>query len=445
MRCIPQRVNSFAGHGAAPLPESSWPLPVFQLEPVPHSVVKNRFSRAVRPSTRLIRHLDGGSYCETIDRDDKYCRSRLDRTRGSGGLPFGSVRGGPVVGLPAVVSAKGAIVPTAPLIPADLIAAMQEGRFEDARRALTALGEKANDADDRAYFAYLRGLAERLAGNRDDARETLRTALQAAPSTRWAAKIRFELAGDRAGRGQPGRRRGAGPGRGRATAGRRPQGPAGRGLSCLRRRCSSPDDPLVRPDPNAAYELLDQARELAKSPALRARFLFAMGRASLAASNSAAPIENFQSYLKDYPRGRRPLRGPASAGRGSAEIQSAPARAADLDRPGPGHRAARSRPSGQPAIAAIRATALYEIASTYGIPNPPDDTSLNLGVAGTRRFLAAAPAHPRAVRAAYSRSARRTWRAARRPRRSMRSRGSSRRTASRSRPTRPGATGPSCR
>ena len=51
--------------------------------------------------------------------------------------------------------------------------------------------------------------------------------------------------------------------------------------------------------------------------------------------------------------------------------------------------------------AAIRAQALSEVPSTYGMPNPPDDTSLNLGVAAIKRFLAAAPAHPRAVRAAF--------------------------------------------
>ena len=50
---------------------------------------------------------------------------------------------------------------------------------------------------------------------------------------------------------------------------------------------------------------------------------------------------------------------------------------------------------------AIRALALHAIPSTYGIPNPPDDTSLNQGVAALKRFLAAYPAHPKAVRAAY--------------------------------------------
>src|SRR5205807_3423217 len=69
------------------------------------------------------------------------------------------------------------------------------------------------------------------------------------------------------------------------------------------RRLLEPADPVVRPDPNAAYELLDQARDLAKSPALRARFLFSMGRASMAVPNFARAIQNFQEYLKEYPDG----------------------------------------------------------------------------------------------------------------------------------------------
>jgi len=96
---------------------------------------------------------------------------------------------------PAVVSAKAAIDPAAPILPAEVVAAMQEGRYEEGRRALIALGEKSKDADDRAYFAFLQAVAERLSGHRDAAPETLRTAIPAAAATRWAAKVRFELAG----------------------------------------------------------------------------------------------------------------------------------------------------------------------------------------------------------------------------------------------------------
>ena len=48
-----------------------------------------------------------------------------------------------------------------------------------------------------------------------------------------------------------------------------------------------------------------------------------------------------------------------------------------------------------------RVDALYRIPSTYGIPNPPDDAQLGLGVAALRRALDADPAHPKAVQAAF--------------------------------------------
>lgn len=95
----------------------------------------------------------------------------------------------------ALPTAKGAIEPPAPVPPPDVVAAMQEARYDDASRVLLATAEKAADADDRAYFSYLRAVAERLAGRRNAAREVLRTALRLAPSSRWDAKIRYELAG----------------------------------------------------------------------------------------------------------------------------------------------------------------------------------------------------------------------------------------------------------
>ncbi|KAJ3047185.1 hypothetical protein HK102_012985, partial [Quaeritorhiza haematococci] len=54
-----------------------------------------------------------------------------------------------------------------------------------------------------------------------------------------------------------------------------------------------------------------------------------------------------------------------------------------------------------PADDEARALALAQIPATYGVPAPPDESSLTLGVAALRRFLAAYPAHPRAVRAAF--------------------------------------------
>jgi tetratricopeptide (TPR) repeat protein len=301
----------------------------------------------------------------------------------------------------AVPTAKGAIEPAAPVLPADVVAAMQDARFDEARRALIALGERAADADDRAYFAYLRAVAERLSGNRDGAREVLQEALRIAPTNRWAAKIRYELAGVELAAGQL------------ATAEELARAEAVRLLAADRKdrlaevyhafaiRLLEPGDPVIPPDPNAAHELLVQARDLAKSPALRARFLEAMGRASLAANNPQRTIQDSEAYLKEFPDGADRFTVRLRLGQAQQKIgQLLPARLtlSDLARDLGRLKTADLKPE----FAGLRATALYEIAATYGIPNPPDDTSLNLGIAALRRFLATAPSHPKAVRAVYS-------------------------------------------
>ena len=319
---------------------------------------------------------------------------------GSTILRLGAAEVEPVIDLPAAVLAKRAIHPAAPAVPAELIAAMQDGRYEDARRALIALALDAKSEDDRAYFGYLRGVSERLAGHRDAAIESFRTTLKAAPATPWAAKIRFELAGIELAAGNP------------AVAEQLTRDDAERLLAgdrkdrlaevyhAFARQLLEPNDPVIRPDPNSAYELLDQARELAKSPALRAKFLFSMGRASLAANDFGRAIVNFQTYLREYPSGEDRLNVRLQLGDAQRQAnQFLPARLTwtdltrDIDRLKPAERT--------PEIIAIRARALSEVAATYGMPNPPDDTSLNLGIAAIKRFLAAAPSHPKAVRAAF--------------------------------------------
>src|SRR5437868_5446560 len=65
------------------------------------------------------------------------------------------------------VAGAAAIKPAAPVIPGEIIAALQEARFDAARAALAAMREKAADALTRAYLGYLQGIAERLAGRKD--------------------------------------------------------------------------------------------------------------------------------------------------------------------------------------------------------------------------------------------------------------------------------------
>jgi alpha-2-macroglobulin len=307
----------------------------------------------------------------------------------------------PAVPAPIASTPKLAIEPAAPLVLPEVVAGLQSGQFEHARKQLVTLREKAKTTDEATYFAYLQGIAERLSGRRDAARETLRTAIQADPLSRWAPKIRFELAGIELATGNWT----AAEELARAEATRLLAGDRKDRLAQVyhefARRLLEPNDPLVPADPNAAYELLTQARDLAESPALRAQLLFAMGRASLIVANPSRAIENFQEYLKEYPKA--PERFAVRLQLGEAQRRTNQFLAARLTWTDLAREIAQLQPAElSKDVAAIRANALYEIASTYGIPNPPDDTSLNLGVAALRRFLAAFPAHDKAVRAAYS-------------------------------------------
>ena len=112
-----------------------------------------------------------------------------------------------------------------------------------------------------------KAIAERLSGQRDMARETLRKTIAGQP--RWALgpKDPVRAGGHRAGRGQMGGRRRADASRGRPPAGRTRKDQLAGVYQAFAQKLLEPGDPLVRPDPNAAYELLVQARELAESPA----------------------------------------------------------------------------------------------------------------------------------------------------------------------------------
>jgi tetratricopeptide (TPR) repeat protein len=298
------------------------------------------------------------------------------------------------------LTAKSAVEPAAPVVPPEVVAAMQEGRYDAAIQQLGDLEGKAKTADDRAYFAYLEAIADRLAGRRDSARQRLTKAIQAGPDSRWAVKIRYELAGVEMAAGNWA----AAEELARTEAVQLLQGTRKDRLAGIYRdfanRLLEPGDPLVQPDPKAAYEMLAQARELAESPELRASLLFAMGRAKVAAGDPAGALENFRQYLADYPKGADRLA--VRFQLGLAEQKTNQALLARRTWTDLAREIERLKPDEvTKEIADIRALSLYNIASTFGIPAPPDDAALNQGVAAMRRFLAAFPAHPKAVRAAH--------------------------------------------
>ena len=291
--------------------------------------------------------------------------------------------------------------PAAPVLPAEIVDSMQEGRYDEAGRLLAALAERTKSTDDKAYFSYVGGIAQRLGGHRDSARELLRKASLVDPKGRWVVKIRYELAGLEltAGKLRPPAEELARAEAERLLAGDRKDQLAGVYHDYARRLLES-GDPLIPPDPNGAYDLLVQARELAESPALRAGLLFAMGKASMAAGNPARAIENFLLYTQEYPAGADQLTVRFQLGDAQQKTkQPLLARRTWTDVAREIERIPAAQLSKE--ASAIRADALYSIASTYGIPNPPDDTSLNRGVAALTRFRSAYPNHPRAVRASH--------------------------------------------
>ncbi len=164
------------------------------------------------------------------------------------------------------------------------------------------------------------------------------------------------------------------------------------------RRLLKPDDPVTPPDPAGAFDLLKQARGLAKGPELIATLRLELARAAQSANKHDQAVEEFREYLKDT---RAPDRAAARYGLGESQFhlnQLNEARAtwgdlaADLSKLPAGTRRD---------VEEIAGNALYQIAMTYGIPSPADDARLELGVAALRRFLTAYPTHKWAVRASY--------------------------------------------
>ena len=235
---------------------------------------------------------------------------------------------------PALPSGRKAVDPVAPEVPASIVGALQDGKYDEADRALAAfLADARTSADARSYATLLRGVALRLAKKYDPARELLTAALKAEPKGRWAPKIRSELAAVEVAAGKFA----AAEALARAEAEELLEGDRKDRLAEVYRgfadRLLKPDLPTVPADPEGAYALLVQARSLAKGDPLRARLLLAMGRSSQAAGNPTRAIQDYSTYLSEYPKGAGPSPGPFPSGRGPVHGPAIHPGAALLDRP----------------------------------------------------------------------------------------------------------------
>ena len=312
-------------------------------------------------------------------------------------------------------TARRAVAPITPNLPSPVVVAMQEGKYAGASTALDRLIAEAKTPSDKSYYRFLRGIAERLGGKPEDARRTLAEALELEPKGPWAAKIRFELAAVELAAGRSSQAEALARLEAETLLSPDRKDRLAEVYHAFARRLLSPDDPVSKPDPVGAYVLLAKARELAKGEALRASLLFAMARAGQrpgairqggqasqkgGPSPTINPIRDFQAYLDEYPKGAdrfaaRFHLGEAqlAAGQGVAARMTWTDLARDL-----GRQEVRPLPGD---LADLRASSLYQVARTYGIPNPSDDTQLNLGVAALRRFLDDYPSNPKAVRASF--------------------------------------------
>ncbi len=322
---------------------------------------------------------------------------------------------GPVVEPPG--SAKRVLLRPAPEVPGEVVAAMQGGKYAEAATALDKLIAGAKGPGDRSYYRFLRGIAERLGGKSAEGRTTLAEALREDPKGPWASKIRFELATAELAAGRPAAAEALARAEAESLLASDRKDRLAEVYHAFARRLLAPDNPLTRPDPASAVALLARARDLAKGETLRASLLFEMARAAQVRparpneqTKSAAPneavaqvgdaIRDFGTYIREYPRGADRFAARfhlAEAQLAAGQVAVARLTWTDL---------ARDLAKGLAKVPSkdqsdLRGSALYQISRTYGIPNPGDDLALNLGVAALRRFLADAPAHPKAVRASF--------------------------------------------
>ena len=290
-----------------------------------------------------------------------------------------------------------AIEPVALPLPGEVVGALQEGRYKDALASLAkaAEGPKVNP-DDKAYLALVRGIALRLDGRADEARAAWQEALKAGPTGTWAPKLRAELATAELAAGHAAEAETLARVEAEALLG----GDRKDRLAGLYRGFAEsllhPENPATAPDFEGAYALLAEARTLAQGAQTRAKLLLEMARASRRTDNHARTLQDLHAYLAEYPKGaERPA---ARLELGDTQLAAGQAPQArltwsDLARELEGKDEATAQQ--------LRADALYRIPATFGIPTPPDDTQLGLGVSALRRALAFAPTHPAAAQAAF--------------------------------------------
>ena len=281
-------------------------------------------------------------------------------------------------------------------MPDTVLAAMQAGRYAEAVAGLDKLAADAKlSADDRAFVALLKATALRRSGKLVEARATLADVVKAQPKNPWAAKLLGErIAVELAAKAFPAAEALARSAAESALADARKDRLAEvyRGFA---RRMLAPEVATTAPDPAGAHALLQAARGLAKSKALRATLLREMAAASAKSGSQPAAIAENTQYLAENPDAQD--RPDARFDLGTAQLgagQTVEARRTFGD-------LARDLATAGKAKSTLRAKALHRVAATYGAPAPPDDAQLGLAIAALRAAIKAEPDGETALVAAH--------------------------------------------
>ena len=295
------------------------------------------------------------------------------------------------------ISADRAVKPLSPALPPDLLAALQGGKTAEAIAGLDRLAANpAIPADDRDYLALLKGITLRRAGKFAEARATLKAATAGRPEGRWASKIRGEMiAVELAARAFP-----AAESLARLAAESALDDSRKDRLAEIYRGFAEsllkPELITTAPDPAGAHALLAAGRGLAKGKDLRAKLLRRMALASFRGAQYPASIAENTLYLAENPRAadRSDARFDlADAQFAAGQIVEARRTFADL---------ARDLAANDRAKSSLRARTLRRVAQTHGLPNPPDDSQLALGVAALKAAIESDPDGDVEIDSAYT-------------------------------------------
>ncbi len=203
-----------------------------------------------------------------------------------------------------VPSGKDVALSVAPVLPGEILQSLQAGKYAEAADALAKLEAQPDTKPaDAAYFRLVHGIALKLGKSYDDARSTLEKALKDDPDGPWTAKLRSELAAVEIAAGRF------------ATAEKMAREQAEHLLDGDRKdrlagvfqdfadRLLHPDQPTTPPDPEGAFALLQQARELAEGHALRAKLLLANGPGQPAGRQSRPRHRKLSGVPERIPQG----------------------------------------------------------------------------------------------------------------------------------------------